>query len=146
MNFCRATVELQPACTGSWINISGDAASVAVDGGEISSAEQNVFGSKFPIVAAGKPGSIDVTVTAVYTEVPSGVADIIRTAYETGACDQTLCLRWSPGGGDVGDLLYTTVSGFLTSHPYVGGDANAADISLVTLTVKCQRIETTTIV
>lgn len=144
-NFCRAEVFLQPLCSGSWTEISQLGASVAVDGGEFDIGEVKVFGADYPVVAVGKPGRINVTVRALYTEVVSEAYELVKTAYET-FCDHALCLRWIPLGSTVGNKVFTTVSGILTNPVYPGGEAATPDPTTIEFTVTCQRIDESNVV
>jgi len=144
-NFCKAELFLQPGCTGDWEDITGDGASVAVDGGETSVGEIFTFGKNYPIVLDGKPGRINVTARVAYTEAADEATELLRAAYETN-CDRSMCIRWVPRGSTGGNKMFTTVSGILISAPYPGGEANSPDPTTIEFTITCPRIEVADVV
>lgn len=139
-NFCRAKVYVQPDCTGIWNDISEEGAAVSVDGGEVGIGEEFFFGLDYPVLAGGKPGRVNVTVRAQYTEDATEVTEVVRAIYE-GGCDRDICVRWVPLGETVGNKQYTTVSGILTTPVWPGGEASSADITMIEFTVTCPTID-----
>lgn len=116
----------------SWTDASGYANAVAVSGGERQTGEAFTFDGNTPIVKYGKLGYLTITVTGVYTETAAHIATVAKTAYEAGSA---FYVRWSPGGGDAGDLGYTTSAGTVINPPYPGGAADTPDPILLEIVV-----------
>lgn len=141
MTFEDCKVEISP--NGStWYDASGFANSVAISGGERQTGETYTFDGEFAIVRRGKSEPLEVQLNVVYTEVTSDPADRMLTAYENGT---DFYVRWSPGGGNIGDYMYTTEVGIITSPPYPGGEAGGGDPVVVSLNLKVGKINRTTI-
>lgn len=107
-----------------WTEASGYAVAVEVDGGDRAIGEAYTFDGDYPIIKAGKRAGITVKVRGVYTETATHLFTIAKTAYEAGSA---FYVRWSPGGGDAGDLGYTTPSGIVTNCLYPEGASDSAD-------------------
>jgi len=112
----------------AWTECSGSANSVEVSGGERQSGEAFTFDGNTPIVKYGKLGYLTVTVRGIYTPDADEIAAVAKTAYEAGSA---FYIRWSPGGGDAGDLGYTTSAGTVINPVYPGGAADTPDPIMV---------------
>lgn len=107
----------------SWVDISGVASTVSVDGGDVKVGNQHTAeGAEALVVSGNKVDPRTVTVKSVYTEVDGEAFDTVWERY-SGA-DKTIYLRWSPKGGAIGDVRFTCA---------VGGDAAAVPIVSCTL-------------
>jgi hypothetical protein len=101
--------EVSPDGT-SWTDISGTAATVAVDGGDAKVGVQHTAEGGQPVVVpANKTEAVTVTVRALYTETTGEAWKVVDAAYQ--GADKKIFLRWSPAGGATGDLQYTTAAG-----------------------------------
>jgi len=125
----------------SWTDISGQAAAVNVDGGDVPVGEQmTAEGSESIVVSSNKVEPRDVTVRSVYTEGASEAFEVVYARY-TGS-NKTIYLRWSPAGGATGEVQYTCAVGGsaaavpITSCTLPELDAGSADIALFEFTVK----------
>lgn len=107
-----------------WTDVSGYGTSVEVSGGERATGSVYTFEGDTPLQKVGKRGLITVTIRGVYTEAAAQFYTLAKTAYEGGS---TLYARWSPGGGDAGDLGFTTNAGVVKNCIYPSGAADSAD-------------------
>jgi len=82
------------------------------------SGEAWTFDGDLPIVQSGKREPMEIVVEIIYIETAAEAFEIVRAAHETDGCDNQLCLRWSPGGNNAGDALYTTGRGVITNFVY----------------------------
>ena len=112
----------------NFTDVSGFANSVEKDGGERVTGNAFTFDGDIAIIKAGKRDPITVTIRGVYTETASEFYDMVVDAYEAGS---DLYARWSPGGGDAGDLGYTTGAGIVKSAPYPVGNADEGEPIMV---------------
>jgi len=142
LSFLAARV-LVSADGSSWVNVSGEAASVAVSGGDRATGEQNTMDGDMPIVKAGKRASIDLTVRGVYTETAAEFFETLRAIYETagGAC----WIQYAPAGDDEfwfhsADGADALTSGILTSPGYPGGDVSSGDVIMSEFVVKVAQL------
>lgn len=142
ISFVNNYLEYSTTGSAGWTDISGYSNSVQISGGERAVAELNTFGTKTPIVVGGNRAALTIKVKAVYTEGVSDLQEIIRAAYENHS---NLFLRWAPSGSATGKYLYTSGSGTVTSHPYPGGEAGAADVLMTELTLVTPTITRTVI-
>lgn len=126
----------------TWVDCSGNNNSVKVDGGVRQTGSTHTFLGDTPLIKGGKRDPITVTFRAVYTEKATEIYTIAKTAYEAGSA---MYLRWSPGGGDAGDLGYTTDRGYVKNPPYPGGEAAGGDPLLVEVVLETPKITQSTI-
>lgn len=103
----------------SWTDISGQASTVTVDGGDIPVGEQmTATGSEAIVVSSGKVEPRSVTVRSVYTEESGEAFETVYAVY--AGADKVIYLRWSPKGGGTGDVRYTcAVAGAAAAVPMV---------------------------
>ena len=108
----------------NYTDVSGYANSVEIDGGERVTGNAFTFEGDTAIIKSGKREPLTVTVRGVYTETASEYYDMVVDAYEAGSA---LYVRWSPGGGDSGDLGFTSQAGIVKNAPYPIGEASTAE-------------------
>jgi hypothetical protein len=101
----------------NFVDISGFANAVGPDGGERLTGKAYTADTDYSIITSGKRDGITVKVKVVYTEVAVDPYAVVKAAYESAT---PLYLRWSPAGGDFGNVTFTTAPGFVTTLPYVG--------------------------
>jgi len=118
----------------AWTDVSGYANSVEIDGGERETGNAYTFDGDTAIIKAGKRGPLTITVRGIYTETATEYYDKVVDAYEAGS---DLYVRWSPGGGDAGDLGFTSQAGIVKNAPYPVGEANAPDPIMTELVLEC---------
>lgn len=121
----------------TWVDVSGFANSVGVDGGERATAEFFTVGGDTPIVTAGKRGFLGVTVKAVYTEAGSDAYAMGMAAYENNS---PLYLQWCPKGSGLGAFVFTTSIGRVTKPTYPQGAADSAEAIQFELGISCGSI------
>jgi hypothetical protein len=126
----------------TFTEVSGAANSVEISGGERVTGSQPTFTGDTMILKKGKRGTITVTVRGVYTPDADEVYALAKTSYESGG---TFYVRWSPGGGDAGDVGYTTSAGIIKNPPYPGGSADSGDPILTEVQVECASVTVATI-
>jgi len=136
MSFAAAYIGM--STDGSaWVEISGYAGMVSVDGGERITGAAYTADGDTAIIKAGKRAPLTVTARVVYTEISNEGYDEANDAYEAGSA---FYLRWSPGGGASGDLGYTTSSGIIKQPVYPAGDVESGDPITVELVVECASV------
>jgi hypothetical protein len=106
----RAGFEVEVSTDGaSWTDISGQAASVTVSGGDQVVGEQLTADGGTPVVTGtNKIAARTVTVRAVYTETNGEAWETVKTRYDGTA--KTIYLRWAPKSGIgtvVGNNVFT---------------------------------------
>jgi len=126
----------------TYTECSGSSNSVEVSGGERTTGTAFTFDGDTPILKAGKRGPITVTVRGVYTPDADELYAVAKTAYEAGSA---FYFRWSPGGGDAGDLGYTTGAGIIKNAPYPGGEVDSGDPILIEVQLECATVTAATI-
>jgi len=129
-------LEIQPGCTGSWYDISGSTQSMDSPSQDLLTGEAYTLEGINAIVEGGKKQPVDLTFSIVYTETATEAWDRIEQVWAAAACSKKLCVRWSPGGGDVGDLIYTTSNSIMTQLVYPNMDASSGGVIMAGFTVR----------
>lgn len=132
LSFKDCTVEGSPN-NSDWVDFSGFASSVAVDGGERVTGVKFTFDGDTGILRSAKRGLLTVTVSVAYTEGAAGPTEVIRAIYEAGS---DYYLRWSPKGGDSTEFLYTTAAGVVKNPLYPGGEAESGEPAMVDIVLE----------
>jgi len=123
----------------SWTACSGHANKVTVSGGDRATGEVLTFDGDTPILTAGKRGSLDVKLDAVYTETAGEIQEVARAAQQAvGGSD--FYLRWSVKAATTGNFRYTTAKGVLTASVFPSVDASDAKPVMCSLTLKTTEI------
>lgn len=124
----------------SWTDVSGQAAGVTVDGGEVSVGSQHTaLGDEAIVVSANKVAPRTITVRSVYSETTGEAFAVVWAAYVAAA--KSIYLRFSPAGGGTGDFLYTcAVGGVAAAVPIVSCtlpelDSSGEDVALFEFSV-----------
>lgn len=126
-------------CAG-WLDISGSSNQLTGTEQTRISGETYSFDGDGPIIQGGKREPMELVVQTVYTETALEAFEAARAAFEMTGCGMRMCLRWSPNGGAIGDALYTTPRGILTSFTYPQIDATAGGPILAGFTLKVSGI------
>lgn len=103
----------------SWTDVSGAAATVGLDGGDIKVGSQHTAeGSQAVVVTTNKAEPITVTIKALYTETVGEAWKVVKAAYD--AASKVIYLRYSPAGGNPGDTRFAAaVGGVAAAVPLV---------------------------
>jgi len=126
----------------SWTDISGYATSV--DPGDMvrNDGEVFVFSSDKGEVTTGKLAIREISIDVLYTEGASDVFDTIRDAIEANT---TYYVRWSPQGGSVGELRFTSDAGKWISINDPMAEADSADAAILSAVFKTPFVTKSTI-
>jgi hypothetical protein len=122
-------------CVG-WTDISGSSQVVEAPEQTRISGEAYTLDGDNALVEGGKKEPLEIAVEIVYTETAGEAFEIVRAAWEAGGCGKRMCLRYSPGGGDIGDAMYTTPRGIITRFVYPNMDASAGGPIMAGFTLK----------
>jgi hypothetical protein len=126
----------------AYTEASGGSNSIQVSGGERTTGAAYTFDGDTAIIKGGKRAPITVTWRGIYSPDADEIFSVAQTAYEAGSA---FYLRWSPGGGDAGDLGYTTTVGIIKSLTYPGGEVDSGDPILTEVVLECASITESTI-
>jgi hypothetical protein len=129
----------------SWTDISGEAQSLGGTEQTRISGEAYTLTGDTAIVGGGKREPMELAAVIVYTETDTEAYERARTAFEATGCGGSVCLRWSPGGGDAGDERITTPAGILVSFTYPPMDASAGGPIMAGFTLKVASTSTAVI-
>jgi len=136
-------VELSDDDGSNWVDISGFANSVSVDGGERAIGEFFTAEGDTPIVTSGKRGLLEITIKAVYTEDAADAPYIMaQTAYDNHT---NLRVRWSPKGGNIGDFRFTADDAPIIGPVFPQGSADSADAIPIEIKLKTLGVTKATI-
>lgn len=135
MNNCEVEVDLTPA-SSSYANIDSWATEIAVTDEQVNTTEAYTFTHTGPIVFAGNPQPVNVTVTCVYTEDTTDPYQNIKGHSIGTAMD----IRWSPAGGASGDLQFTTSGGLLIRRGFPQGNAEGGSAVVFPFEVRCSSV------
>lgn len=127
----------------AWDDISGFSSEIALSGGDRNSGEVYTAEGDTPIIGAGKRTPIDVEVTVVYTEGTADPFETVRALYETDGGGDAY-LQWVPRGDTVGNFMFTTGKGIITSFMYPNGPVEPGDPQTVKFTLKVPAIAKST--
>lgn len=143
MSWANCKIELSDDDGSSWIDISGFANSLSIDGGDRQMGEFFTCDGETPIVTYGKRNMLTITINAVYTE---GAADEpFIMAATADAAHAALLVKWSPAGGGVGDFEFESSDAYLVSPVYPQGAADSPDAIALDIVFSCSTITRATI-
>ena len=137
-------LEIDVGCADSWTNISGSSTSLDPITQDRLTGEAYTLDGNGAIVNGGKVQPFDATFTVVYTETAGEAWLLILAAWEAVSCDSSICVRWSPGGGNVGDLIYT-INGVMSSITYPNNNASEGGVIMAGFKVRAGAITRDTI-
>jgi len=121
----------------AWTAMSGHANKVTTSGGQRKTGEIETFDGDTVILTAGKRGSIDVKVMAVYTETAGEIQQIVRARQQAGS---VFYLRWTVKAATTGNLRYTTAAGYLTDEVFPDVDASDPKPVMCSFTLKTPEV------
>lgn len=130
----------------NFVDFSGYAGTVTIDGGDHMTSEFYTFDGNLPIITLGKIEPIEITVTVAYDEAAAGPYPVLLPYWLAGS---SIGLKWSPKGlisGTTGEWVYTSVFGNskIMSLGYPGGEASSADPITLDMVIRCGSITTST--
>jgi hypothetical protein len=141
ISFKDAKIEL--STNGSvWTDASGFSNKVEVGGGERAFGEFFTADGDTPILTVGKRSSFELRGNVVYTEAGGEPWDMVYNAY-AGAT--VLYMRWSPKGGQTGELQFTTGPGYVLTPVLPQGDASTPDVLALEFTLRTLSIAKATV-
>ena len=123
-----AKLEVQIRCTGTWYDVGGEMNAVSNTKETREMGSTAVFNDLRHVTAGGKSPPLVVTFSGVYTEIVREAFTLIMDLWEDEGisfCDKTLCVRWTPKGGSVGDYRFEMTNdpqlvGFMYPAPEAG--------------------------
>lgn len=138
-NFTDASISVS-INGAAFVDICGEASSIAVSGGDRDVAEFFTACGDTPVLLVGKRKKLQVALKVAYTEGNADTYAIVKQAYENKK--MIFQLRWIPRGNASGNLRYTTdgTYSFVSSNPYPGGDVAAAAPTEFTVNVQTSSI------
>lgn len=138
-NFTDASIEVS-INGAAFVDICGEASSIAVSGGDRDVAEFFTACGDTPVVLVGKRKKIQVKLKVAYTEGLADTYAIVKQAYENKK--MIFQLRWTPRGAATGNYRFVTdpVYSFVSSHPYPQGEVQSAAATQFECTVETSAI------
>jgi len=128
----------------TWYDVSGSAMSLVPSEQARNVGEGYTLEGDVAVIAGGKRQPIDLVVQVIYTESDTEAYERARAVHET-ACGGAYYIRWSPGGGDVGDDRLTSGKGVVSSFQYPQMDATAGGPIIAGYTVRVPSVTTAAI-
>lgn len=124
-----ARIEISTDLT-TWVNISGQAQSIASTEQERNTGDEHTLDGDVPIALGGKRNAMDIDFNIIYTETAGEAYELIRAAFENANTLGGIYVRWVPKGGTSGTAaMYRTPitsPATLKTFRYPTADANAA--------------------
>lgn len=130
----------------TFVDMSGYAGSVSIEGGERMMGEFYTFDGQTAIITTGKIKPLTITVMTVYDETSTGPYPVLLPYWVAGS---SVGLRWSPKGlisGTTGEWVYTSQYAYskIVNLGYPGGEASSPDAITMEMTIQCATITTST--
>lgn len=139
--------QVETSTTGedeSWLDVSGGVQSVQDTEQTRKSGEAYTISGDTAAIGAGKREPMELTFVILYTETDAELYQVARTQFET-ACGGDFYVRWSPGGGNIGDERITSGLGILIGFTYPPLDASSGGPILGGFKVKVPSVTTAVI-
>lgn len=119
-----ADAQIEVSTDGAtWYDVSGSTNSIGSTEQSGQIHRENTLDGQDPIIKAGNKDPLALQVRVIYTETAGEAWERVRAQWETSG--RELYFRYSPGGGDSGDKLYTsansdgsTTAGVLSAFQY----------------------------
>ena len=112
----------------TWVDISGSSTTVGEGDQSRETEDTPTFGSDVPIVTGGGKGKMEVAVGILYTDNATEAFEVVRAVHEA---NNPIYFRYSPGGGNTGDAMFTAADGdgnptacVISNFKYPGTDAS----------------------
>ena len=138
ISFSDCLVEVDLIDDGSWADIDSWATEVTVSGEDVPTTETFPFEGS-AIVFVGTKSTVEVSVTAVYTEGSTDPFGNIRDRFEA-ANGPAMEVRFSPGGSVTGGFRFSTAGGKLTACPPPVGSGDASSATVFTFVVRADSL------
>jgi hypothetical protein len=143
MSWANCKIELSDDDGSSWIDISGFANSLSIDGGDRQMGEFFTCDGELPIITYGKRNMITITINCVYTEGAADEPYIMAALADEG--HNPLLVKWSPAGGGSGDFEFESGPAYITSPVYPQGAADSPDAIALDIALSCGAITRATV-
>lgn len=145
ITFKDCKVEFSTDGSTTWVDCSGFATEVAIDGGERITANAYTFDGDVAIIGKGKREPVSITATMVYTEGATDAFSQLMPYFESTAGSSSISLRWTPKGlitGTTGENQFTSqYAGSVLKHiEYPNGSAESADPVVIRVVVESPAI------
>ncbi|MFN8493847.1 MAG: hypothetical protein U0350_39985 [Caldilineaceae bacterium] len=132
----------------TWTNISGNATTVKVSGGDQIVGDQNTADGSAPVViGSGKTKPFKLECNILYSEGGSEPFQIVWNRFTQIGANKTIALRYSPAGGTTGQNRYTTCNdvGTIINVPIESAqppdvDAGSGDPAMVSFSVSSPKL------
>lgn len=105
----------------AWTDFSGYFNKIEISGGERELGEFYTADGEMPVIGLGKMSPYECKITALYNESPSGFFETLRARFENVG---DVYFRYSPGGGDSGDFMFTSDKGYVQQFQFPQGEVN----------------------
>ena len=99
-----AKIEIQPGCTGTKYDISGETNLVTFPKEVLTTGSVAVFDDDTHVISSGKRPPITATASIVYTENAAEAWELVRDVWQSTECEKVMCLYATPAGGTLGDM------------------------------------------
>lgn len=121
----------------AWTLFSSHGNKLTTSGGARKTGEIETFDGDVPVLTAGKRGSTDIKVQAVYTETAGEIQQVARAAQQAAT---PFYLRWTVKAATTGNLRHTTAAGILTDSIFPDVDASDAKPLMTSFTLKTPEV------
>lgn len=142
MNTVDGQIEYSLNSGSSYTDMSGVANKLSAPSVSRATGEKYTPDGDTPIIKAGKQQPIDINIDVLYED---GAADEFALLYAAFLAKTSTIIRWSPGGGDVGDAQFTSSEGFITSCTLPNVDPEEAGPHTFSMTVRVASVARATI-
>lgn len=111
--------------SSTWVNISGEANSVAMSGFDLETEATPLFSDSKKTQTVGGYSIGTITIRSMYAETTSGAWGLANSAFVNRT---PLYVRWAPRGGTTGYYKFTSDAGYVKSPVWPVGEDGAAAI------------------
>jgi hypothetical protein len=136
----KLEINLTEDCSGPWYDISGESTSLAAPTQDRLNDVMYTLDGIGAIIEGGKLQPLDLAFVLVYTEINDEAWDLLADHWISDECSPKMCVRWSPGGGDVGDEEYLVVGALFIQFIYPEMDASSGGPIPAGFTVRARKI------
>ena len=92
----------------NWTDISGTSQSIEGTEATRMTGEAYTFDGDMALIGGGKREPMELTCNIVYTETDAEGYEQARAIFESSDCGNSVCVRYSPGGGNADDEILTS--------------------------------------
>ena len=138
ISYADAMVEVDLTAGGTFVPVDSWSTEVTVSGEDVPTTEVHPYAGS-AIVFVGTKSSVEVSVTAVYTEGSTDPFQNIRDRFEA-ASGPAMNVRFVPAGSASGNFRFTTSGGKLTACPPATGAGDASSATVFTFVVRANSL------